>query len=754
MRKALRIGTLPTVISIAMATALSMPLPTQAATPTHSLTDGLSTDTAAQAKQSALQAVPAATMHVTKVIDNKRLTALQGTVRALANSKNDKGKLPSSLETKQIQVHVQLKRDPARQAALDAYLVSVSDPSSPLYQKWLTAKELGEYFGPSQADISAVTDWLTRQGLTATAQPSGVAIDASGTVTQLAKAFKTSVHQYDIGGEMRFANANEISVPTAITSVVEGVTSLDNFRPIPLHTAAKPLYFDSKSKHWQQLEAPAASARPGGDLQAMFTVTANNEQMFLLGPADFATVYNVTPLRSGKQPLTGKGRTVTLLGGADAKAADWLSFRKEFGLSQYKSSLTITHPGGCENSGLTSKNLVEESSLDVDAVSFAAPEADVVLASCDDLIAGANALLSQDTPPEIISMSYGTCDARSSAAAKAFNALWQQAAAEGTSVFVSSGDQLSAVCDRDNGRPIPASSGLADNAWGDSAYNVSVGGTDFSDYADSQITTYWSQGNNPGDSSALSYVPEIPWNDSCASSVLYTYAGSKSGLDFCNSTRGQNFLGNDGGSGGQSLNAKPAWQAGVPGIVKDKTRDTPDVSLFASNGFYSHSVPICDSVQYDSKGNLIPGDANLLKSTCSYGSGVQGIGGTSFSSPAFAGIQALINQKKAKVQGNPNPRLYALAATQYNNAKTLASCDASKGNATSAACIFHDVTRGDIATPCIATTPDCYVANSKQNYGILSTSTKALKPAYPATKGWDFATGLGSVNAAKLVDAW
>lgn len=236
--------------------------------------------------------------------------------------------------------------------------------------------------------------------------------------------------------------------------------------------------------------------------------------------------------------------------------------------------------------------------------------------------------------------------------------------------------------------------------------------------------------------------------------MLYTYLGAKNGLDFCNSTKGQNFQGNEGGSGGQSLNAKPAWQAGVPGIAKDKTRDTPDVSLFAAGGLYTHAVPICDSVQYDSKGNVVPGDDNLLKSTCTYGVGYQSVGGTSFSSPAFAGIQALINQKKAKAQGNPNPRLYTLTATQYNNAKPLAGCDASKDKTTDATCIFHDVTRGDIATPCIATTPDCYVANKNQQVGILSTSKTALKPAYLATKGWDFATGLGSVNAAKLVNAW
>lgn len=752
MKKNSLFHAVPTTLALALVAALGVHSNAQA-TGVIGPPGGASVDAGEQAKLARLKQVPAAPMLVTHVIDNAKRTAVHGSVRALANSKNDAGAATLATQNQRISVHVLLKRDAARETALENYLAATSDASSPLYQKWVTAKELGQYFGPAQSDTAAVADWLKLQGLTATVEPSGMIVDASGTVAQLAKVFQTTVHQYKINGELRFANTDEVKLPAAIATAVDSVTSLDNFRPVPLHTQPRPLYFDSKSKHWLALKAPVkTTVGTGTRPQPEFSVTADNQQLFLLGPQDFSTIYNVAPVRSQKSPLTGKGHTVTLLGASDAKPSDWLNFRAQFGLSQYKSSMTIVHPGACTAPGFVA-GVATESALDVEAVGFAAPEADVVLASCEDLVQGATNLVNQDTPPEILSFSYGTCEANDSASAKAFTKLWQQAAAEGTSVFVSSGDQLGATCDRGFfGIPTPAFSGLADNAWGDSAYNVSVGGTDFSDFVDNTILNYWSLSNNPGASSALSYAPEIPWNESCASSVLYTYEGFKDGLTYCNSATAIG-LSNAGGSGGQSANAKPSWQAGITGIVADKTRDTPDVSLFAAGGLYSHAIPICDSVQFDSNGNLVA-KQNLLASTCNYGAGLQAVGGTSFSSPAFAGIQALINQKKGKLQGNPNPRLYALATTEFKDAKTLAGCDASKGNKTAASCVFHDVTRGDIDSPCYAGTPDCYVADKTQQVGILSTSPKVLKAAYPATKGWDFATGLGSVNVDKLINAW
>jgi hypothetical protein len=207
----------------------------------------------------------------------------------------------------------------------------------------------------------------------------------------------------------------------------------------------------------------------------------------------------------------------------------------------------------------------------------------------------------------------------------------------------------------------------------------------------------------------------------------------------------------DAGSGGPSkIYGKPSWQRGVLGIQQDGRRDIPDVSLFASGGVYYQDILSCHS---DATYGGVPCDYSQPKDTF-----FNSDGGTSCSAPSFAGIQALVDQKVGGKQGNPNTVLYKLAAGEYGSSAdpktaSLSSCNASNGNAISSSCIFYDVTEGDNDIPCEAGTPDCYSASGDQ-YGVLSTSTTQESIAYGATPGWDFATGLGSVNVTNLVNAW
>jgi subtilase family serine protease len=131
-------------------------------------------------------------------------------------------------------------------------------------------------------------------------------------------------------------------------------------------------------------------------------------------------------------------------------------------------------------------------------------------------------------------------------------------------------------------------------------------------------------------------------------------------------------------------------------------------------------------------------------------------GGTSFASPAMAGIQALVNQKMGGAQGNPNYTYYKLAAAEQG-AKGTTRCKSGGGMPSSVTlpapeCTFNDVTIGDIAVDCNGT--DCFGATGSASDGLLSTSTTTASPAYPAGTGWDYATGLGTVNAYNLVHAW
>jgi hypothetical protein len=123
----------------------------------------------------------------------------------------------------------------------------------------------------------------------------------------------------------------------------------------------------------------------------------------------------------------------------------------------------------------------------------------------------------------------------------------------------------------------------------------------------------------------------------------------------------------------------------------------------------------------------------------------------------MAAIQALVNQKTASRWGNPNTVYYALANTEYGGSGS-STCNSTTVNKTSNTCIFYDVTQGDNDSVCKShnggTLTNCYGPPSSGTYGILSTSNTASQPAYRTGVGWDFASGIGSVNAYNLVMGW
>jgi hypothetical protein len=168
-------------------------------------------------------------------------------------------------------------------------------------------------------------------------------------------------------------------------------------------------------------------------------------------------------------------------------------------------------------------------------------------------------------------------------------------------------------------------------------------------------------------------------------------------------------------------------------------RDIPDVSLFAANGVWNHYYVVCWS-RTGYGGIACTGDPSEWP----------GGGGTSFASPIMAGIQALVNQYTGSRQGNPNPTYYSLAKTEYGSSGD-ASCNSTLGNGVAGSCIFYDVTEGDMDVPCTGTN-ECYTPSG--TYGVLSTSNSAYQPAYGTQTGWDFATGIGTVNAYNLVMAF
>jgi subtilase family serine protease len=677
---------------------------------------------------------------ITGPVDENNLVTLAGNTRPEANTKNDRGRVADDLPLEHMML--QLRRPPQQEKALENYIDQLQDPASPYFHKWLTAKQIGQKYGLAQADINAISGWLRSHGFAVNyVYQNRLVIDFSGTAGQVRLAFHTEIHNLQVGAAKHTANMTDPKIPAALAPAVVGVVSLNDFMPHPMYKA-----------------------------RVNYSFSGCGVTCYSLAPQDLATIYNFTPVfNSGitGTGISGQGQTIVVVEDSDMfSTSDWDSYRSVFGLGGYSGTLTQVHPSSaannCADPGVNSDDI--EATLDVEVASAAAPSAAIQLASCTNtasfggFIALQN-LLDATTPPTIVSISYGDSETNDGEAANAsISSMYQQAVTEGVSVFVSAGDQAAAASDRGNNE---ATNGINVSGWASTVYNVAVGGTDFSDTYSNTNGNYWSSSNTGVYGSAFSYIPEIPWNDSCASVLLATFV-SGSGVTygttgFCNSATANTdgLLNVTGGGGGPSAcatgvpttssvvsgtcagYAKPSWQS-VFGNPNDGVRDLPDVSLFAANGVWGHFYTICFS-----------DTANGGASCSGAPSGWTGIGGTSASSPIMAGVQALINQSIGSAQGNPNPMFYQLAATEYG-ASGSSACDSSTVNPSTNDCIFYDVTQGDMDVPCMGTN-NCYLPSG--TIGVLSTSNTAYEPAYGTATGWDFATGIGTVNVYNLVKA-
>ena len=564
-------------------------------------------------------------------IDDTNRVTLHGNVNPLAQPRFDQGAVPPSLNLRGMMLV--LKPSDAQQAALDQFLAEQQNPSSPNYHKWLTPQQYADRFGASQSDIAKITAWLQSQGFTVDSVANGRNwVRFSGSAGQVKNSFQTELHRYVVNGETHFANATEPTIPAALQNIVVGIRGLNDFRPKPRSRPGKPL--DTQ----------------GG---AHFVV-----------PDDLATIYDIKALYNAG--IDGTGQNIAVVGQTNIHISDIQNFRRNYGLSA--PNLQVIRDTGNPDPGYSSTTDLAEADLDIEWAGAIAKNATILFVYSDNTFDAVAYVINNNTAP-VISMSYGLCEEMDLIDLPTFESWARQANAQGMTWFAAAGDAGAADCEDVNNTV--AQSGLAVDTPAVVPEVTSVGGTEFSEGGG----TYWSVTNNTSSGSALSYIPEVAWNDSSSTIGLAV-----------------------GGGGVSTYFPKPPWQTG-PGVPNDGSRHVPDVASDASNEHDPFVVYTNGTTQH--------------------------YGGTSFGAPVWAAMAALLNQYLVSTGiesqaglGNINPNLYRLAESTSG--------------------IFHDVTSGNNKVACAGGSPNC-------SGGSLG---------YNAGKGYDMATGLGSVDANNLVHQW
>jgi len=716
---------------------------------------------------------------LTAQIDQTRFTTLLGNTHPLARRQNDQGAVADSQPIRRMLLLLQ--RSPEQETALRQLVDQQQSKSSPNYHRWLTPQEFGKQFGPADADIQTVMTWLQSQGFQVAKVSNGhTLIEFSGTAGQIHTAFRTEIHRYLVDGHMHLANSSDPQIPTALSPVVAGVVSLHNF----------------PKKAQSHIVGIFRKTKATGRIAPLFTFGGSNTNCGAMncnavGPGDFATIYSIERLWNpgiNTHPIDGTGQTIAIVGDSEictqnspdfgtsyvgpsgatviCSVDDVAQFRSLFGLPAIAPNVILdgADPGF---------NVDEiEGDLDVQWSGAVAKNAtiDYVIAEGTEATFGtdlaAEYIVDNNLAP-IMNESFGECEFKLGANGNQFEAaLWEQAAAQGITVIVSAGDSGSAGCDDPDTETAAGQTGLsfgpAVNGIASTPFNVAVGGTDFDITAANYQSKYWGAANITDingikDISALSYIPETTWNDSCAQNFTGALTGCSpltSGGILASGGGQSNCISTNSAGSCNTYYAKPSWQFFASGsgltAVNDLTRDVPDISLFGADGFVSNSFYIvCES-------DLNPGGATCDSNEPYFD--FTGAGGTSSASPMFAGMMALVNHNIAvnhatlsARQGDANYVLYNLAASQSGS-----SCNSSAGPAST--CNFYDVTKGNNSVPCVGGSFSCS-ASTPGAFGIeeaMDFNTGALTglPSWNAATGLDLASGLGSINATNLVTNW
>jgi len=452
--------------------------------------------------------------------------------------------------------------------------------------------------------------------------------------------------------------------------------------------------------------APVTSAilhlsdfRPKPNVRARPNYTTSPTQSHFLTPADVMTMYDFGPLAA---KAYGSAQSLAVVGQSyvpaiGLPAADQFLSAARISLGGYRTQVLVPGSG----SAAIIPGDEGESEIDLEYSSSMIPGARIYF-----VYTGANSnygvwdalafAISRNIAP-VISVSYGECEPlMSPALVQEFNSVFQQAAAQGQTIVAASGDQGATTCavfGTSSGLSTAQLQALAVGFPASSPFVTAVGGTQMAPGTfTSGASSYWNPATTTDVISSLTgYVPEVAWNEDSSAGIISSTGGSS------------------------ILYSRPSWQTGVPGIPSGSFRLVPDIALQSSVA--NPGYVICT---YDKALGGDSSDCTGLSFRNSSGNYIIS-GGTSFAAPIFAGFVAALNvYEQSNGQGNLNPVLYSLAAQPA----TYAS-------------VFHDVMVG--TTACLSGQPECGTAGQS---------------GFAATVGYDEATGLGSVDLAKLAAAW
>ncbi len=709
---------------------------------------------------------------ITRPIDSSQMVTLPGHADRRAQPQYDQGPVEPSFQFGR--VTLVMAPSPSQQVALNLLLAQQQDRSSPNYHKWLTPEQFAERFGVSQGDITKITAWLQSQGFQVFSVPRGrTSVSFSGTAAQIQSAFKTEIHRYNVNGEMHIGNSTPVQVPAALSGVVTGVRGLTDYHPKPMYV--RPVHGAKNGPH------------------PSFT-TPDQGAGYALAPGDIGTIYDLNPLYNASPAIDGTGQKLAIIGETDIYLADIVDFRSDFGLNPITGCSTDANgivtstacnttnfqyllvPGVADLGAPSTCGDLPESDLDIEWSGASARNAQIIFVNapatfnsqCTEITnnGGTDASLAyaiDNVVAPVISMSYGLCEA--SPGAVSIETELQQGNAEGITIMISSGDSGAASCDRNPQNSTlpydPAVGGLAVNYPASSPEVTGVGGTSIP-YPAFYNSSYWNSNStstvNFGGSALTSLEgQEASWNDTaafaqlCEEGDLNPLFCSQGGspavahwVDITSAATAQQDLWISAGGGGVSNCytesgsgiceagfPRPSWQSAItiPSLTTTY-RLVPDVSLLASPEFpgYIFCTPLDQWTNSSSTASTCGG--GISTAVDNYESIV---GGTSASSPVFAGIVAVLNQYLGTAGlGNINPTLYSLAATPANGA-------------------FHHITSGDNDVYCQVGTP------SGQPTDVICPAGGVIGFAASnadSTTGYNLVGGLGSVDANSLAVAW